>query len=436
MEKFYAYVHAVEREKFLYFSLVYRRTTVIITAPADNKAQKDFLGYDWSNRKGNEGIQILRPGGELYCDEDRKAKGTIAGAIRDAYEDKVPHFTDTQSPYAVCARTADLLDFSRVTFNKAIRLSVEKKVEIESKYPLKILGELALIIAGQSPQSQFYNTVGNGLPFYQGKKDYGDKYLLAPTTWTTDVTKESTKEDILMSVRAPVGDINLNPYDKICIGRGLAAIRVNSKAVVQQYLYYCLRVNQKNITGHNGLGFASISVGEIKEIKIPVPPLSVQRQIIEECEKVDEEYRAANETVNAHGQKLEDVLDTMTIWKSGTADVTDVQSQYPLERLSSVCDINRSKAEIRDLSDSDSVSFIEMASLSNDGFIESKVDRPYGDVRRGGYTYFAEGDVIIAKITPCMENGKCAIAEGLTNGVGFGSSAKKINCCLVSCFCS
>ena len=55
-------------------------------------------------------------------------------------------------------------------------------------------------------------------------------------------------------------------------------------------------------------------------------------------------------------------------------------------------------------------------------FIERKVDRPYGEVCNGGYTYFAEGDFIIAKITPCMENGKCAIAEGLTNGIGFGSS--------------
>lgn len=68
------------------------------------------------------------------------------------------------------------------------------------------------------------------------------------------------------------------------------------------------------------------------------------------------------------------------------------------------------------------VSFVEMASVSNMGYIESMVDRPFGDVRKGSYTYFGEGDIIIAKITPCMENGKCAIARGLTNGIGFGSS--------------
>ena len=82
LEKFYAYAHKTEREKLAYFSLVYQQTTVIITAPADNKAQKEFLGYDWSNRKGNEGIQIITPGGKMYDDADRTAQGTLANAIK------------------------------------------------------------------------------------------------------------------------------------------------------------------------------------------------------------------------------------------------------------------------------------------------------------------------------------------------------------------
>ena len=68
------------------------------------------------------------------------------------------------------------------------------------------------------------------------------------------------------------------------------------------------------------------------------------------------------------------------------------------------------------------VSFIEMASVSDEGYISEKVDRPLGEVLKGSYTYFSEGDIIIAKITPCMENGKCAIARNLTNHIGFGSS--------------
>ena len=75
LERLYSYAYSIEREKLVYFSLVYQQTTVIITAPADNKAQKEFLGYDWSNRKGNEGIQIITPGGKMYDDADRVAQG-------------------------------------------------------------------------------------------------------------------------------------------------------------------------------------------------------------------------------------------------------------------------------------------------------------------------------------------------------------------------
>ncbi len=68
------------------------------------------------------------------------------------------------------------------------------------------------------------------------------------------------------------------------------------------------------------------------------------------------------------------------------------------------------------------VSFVEMASVSNNGFIERKEDRELRTLRKGSYTYFADNDIIIAKITPCMENGKCALAKELTNAIAMGSS--------------
>ena len=91
---------------------------------------------------------------------------------------------------------------------------------------MKTIGEVCRVIAGQSPEGKYYNDTGNGLPFYQGKKEYGDKYIGEPKIWTTKVTKEAEANDILMSVRAPVGPINLSTQ-KICIGRGLAAIRAS-----------------------------------------------------------------------------------------------------------------------------------------------------------------------------------------------------------------
>lgn len=117
LEKLYSYINSVEAEKLFYFSLVYQQTTVIVTAPADNKAQKVFLGYDWSNRKGNEGIQVITPGGKLYNASDRTARNTIANAIQQSFYGIVPSLTDEQQAWSSVFSTKDMLDYSRVNFN-------------------------------------------------------------------------------------------------------------------------------------------------------------------------------------------------------------------------------------------------------------------------------------------------------------------------------
>ena len=151
LEKLYSYINSVEAEKLFYFSFVYQQTTVIVTAPADNKAQKVFLGYDWSNRKGNEGIQVITPGGKLYNASDRTARNTIANAIQQSFYGIVPSLTDEQQAWSSVVSTKDMLDYSRVNFNKAIRLSTEKAVELKSKYPLAALGTVCDITIGGTP---------------------------------------------------------------------------------------------------------------------------------------------------------------------------------------------------------------------------------------------------------------------------------------------
>ena len=102
-------------------------------------------------------------------------------------------------------------------------------------WEVKRLGDVCEVIAGQSPEGKYYNNEGNGLPFYQGKKEFEDKYIGEPTTWTTKITKKAEKGDVLMSVRAPVGPVNFSTQ-QICIGRGLAAIRA-SKLVDREFLF-------------------------------------------------------------------------------------------------------------------------------------------------------------------------------------------------------
>jgi type I restriction enzyme S subunit len=142
----------------------------------------------------------------------------------------------------------------------------------------KQIGDLCEVVAGQSPEGKFYNSDGNGMPFYQGKKDFGEKFIEDPTTWTSQTTKIALEGDILMSVRAPVGPVNF-ATGEVCIGRGLAAIRSRGK-LNREFLFYQLLHLQPVIAGKEGAVFASINKSEIAALPIVFAPLPEQHRIV------------------------------------------------------------------------------------------------------------------------------------------------------------
>ena len=100
---------ACEKEKIFHFAMTYKQNTIIIIAPSDNTKQKEFLGYDWSNRKGTEGIQILSPGGKMYCETDRKAENTLAHLVRQSYAGVIPSIGGDFKEYVSVVKTCDML---------------------------------------------------------------------------------------------------------------------------------------------------------------------------------------------------------------------------------------------------------------------------------------------------------------------------------------
>ena len=124
----------------------------------------------------------------------------------------------------------------------------------------KALGDLAQVTMGQSPESKFYNTDGEGLPFHQGVTGFGNRFI-THESFTTQSTRQADAGDILCSVRAPVGRLNIT-RDHIAIGRGLSAMR--SRASHQSLLYYQLKglfVEEDMIGG--GAIFASVGKKEL-----------------------------------------------------------------------------------------------------------------------------------------------------------------------------
>jgi type I restriction enzyme S subunit len=146
------------------------------------------------------------------------------------------------------------------------------------------LADVCEIIAGQSPVGSSYNDRGDGMEFHQGKKLFGEMQLQSSRVFTSQPTKIAEPGDILMSVRAPVGPANFTDR-QICIGRGLAAIRVGDE-VDKEYLFHFLRLNESKINGKEGATFASINKSEIGEIELPLPSLAEQHRIVERLDGI------------------------------------------------------------------------------------------------------------------------------------------------------
>ena len=144
------------------------------------------------------------------------------------------------------------------------------KENLPEGWRMGTLGEIAEITMGQSPDGESYNMKGNGIIFYQGRSDFGKRF---PTIrmYTTRPTKYANKKDILLSVRAPVGDLNVTLYD-CCIGRGLAALRSIDNC--QSYLFYQM-LNLSDIfnkSNDEGTIFGSINKDDLFGLKIMIPP--------------------------------------------------------------------------------------------------------------------------------------------------------------------
>lgn len=150
---------------------------------------------------------------------------------------------------------------------------------IPEGWKIQTLSQIADVVMGQSPKSEFYNQNGQGLPFHQGVGSYGTRFVV-DKIYSTSFTRIAEAGSILFSVRAPVGRLNLT-RNRVVIGRGLAAI--NHRLGKQSYLFYLLKEHffKDDVIG-NGAIFASISKDELlaQQFTIPVSNLIEQFNVI------------------------------------------------------------------------------------------------------------------------------------------------------------
>lgn len=241
-----------------------------------NQINKDFIFYVVSSNKFKRYMEIHATGTTI--------KNFSLKQMRN-YSFLLPDI-ETQNKIATILKTID----SKIENNNKINnnlenqaVSIYNKLCIDNnslKYKRGILSDIADITMGQSPKGSSYNENGIGTIFFQGKAEFGDRFPQV-RLYTTEPKKIACINDTLISVRAPVGELNIAHTD-CCIGRGLAAIRSKSKQ--QSFIHYtmCHLKKELDIFNANGTVFGSINKNSLNNMPIIIPP----DEIIEQFEKI------------------------------------------------------------------------------------------------------------------------------------------------------
>ncbi len=325
-EELLKYVRLVEKDKLYYFCLAYlnKKEVLIIKSPSDGAKNKKFLGYEWSGRKGDEGIKYITSGkrvalddGEdtevlenilnlnniqtpLYNPQEKLDENKINTLIVKNFLDGDIEIPQELENFVSKAKVVDMLDFTRKEFTKAFSLSPKKKVQIETKWELvKISNLVKKIFAGGDKPTNIseVKTKRLNIPIYanaiKNKGLYG----------FTDEIKVN-QECITVSARGTIGYSVARNEEFYPIVRLIIAVP-NLDKIYTKYME--LIFNFIGFKG-NGAGVPQLTVPEISGYKIPLPPLDIQKEIIKACEVVDDKVKKENEAIEKAQNDIASVI--------------------------------------------------------------------------------------------------------------------------------
>ncbi|EAJ6828882.1 restriction endonuclease, partial [Campylobacter jejuni] len=330
---FLAYAQAIEKDKLLYFSLSLNQEVLIIKSPSDIKEQKKFLGYEWSNRKGDEGLKELHEPylSPLFERDNPQNETKLNTLICKAFLKTLSDIPKDLQGYASKARLIDMMDFEKVEFNKAISLNVKSRDELNpfknSKFELVRLGEVCDLFNGYAFKKTDYveksNTLlirmGNIRP--NGEFDAEHKIQYLPDNFNNKYKDYLLNDgDVIIAMTDMGNAMNILGVPTIVKNKNNRNFLLNqrvgklfnfSEKIIVQYLKYALSSNevkkQFKLQGYGGL---QINLGktQILSTKIPLPPLEIQKQIVAECEKVEEQYNTLSLSIEEYQKLIKAIL--------------------------------------------------------------------------------------------------------------------------------
>lgn len=278
------------------------------------------------------------------------------------------------------------------------------------------LESFAHVNMGQSPKGVYVNTEREGLPFYQGKAEFGKRYP-TPYKYCTEPTKIAQKDDILLSVRAPVGPTNLCPEES-CIGRGLAGIRAMEGLNQSYLLYYFKHIEPWLRQQGTGSTFKAISGAVLRNIDVLVPPLNEQIRIADKLDSLLAKLDAAQ----AQLDKIPTLLKRFRQSVLTAATSGELTREWREEQRSASWDHKRlielvigkprNGKSPKGVDYETSVKNLTLTSITRGYFAESNFKYVDLDVPKDSYLWVKNGDILIQRANTIEYVGVSAIYEG------------------------
>jgi type I restriction enzyme M protein len=285
-ERFLAFVREIEQDKIYYFVLAYTQSNpvLIVRSPRKTSEQKEFLGYEWSTAKGQEGIQYLH--GSIDCIQtplfdpaDFANPEKISTLIQRNFENQLNSIPDSLHSYVALAYLIDLLDFSRVQFDKQISIAPKARVpRFQSKWPLQKLGSICSFEYGDGLSEDKRNPGQYPVIGSNGRVGVHNQYLVEGPT-------------IIVGRKGTAGAVfweneNCWPIDTTFY------VELNEPNVLLHYLFIVLKnLRLDRLSG--GVGVPGLNRDDAYQQRIPIPPLNVQQAIADECQAIDQQVAQA-----------------------------------------------------------------------------------------------------------------------------------------------
>lgn len=315
-------VIALETEKLFYFALAYPQKVVLIKT-GEKIDEKQFLGYEFSNRRGDEGIHPIQRGKSIdectrlfdpeIFDNPEKASTYVYQAYLGNFVSSIP---ESLVNNIVRSNLVDLMTFNRSVFEKNISTNTKKKVTIETKWNLVKLGEVAEILNGGTPDTKNPD-YWDGQINWATLVDTKNKYLYqTQRKITSSGVKNSSAvllpvNTVILSSRATIGDLSIAKVET-CTNQGYKNFICDSSKIHYEYLYQILKSQKENIESMaSGMTYPEISKSLVADFKIPLPPLNIQQNIVDEILHIENQELEATIALEKLNQNIELIIDSV-----------------------------------------------------------------------------------------------------------------------------